>query len=277
MIRRNVRIARRDEDHRHIAQFLGLNGDRGDPPGVADEIVVPPGDDVHYHELVFRLPRCYLAADSARGLPDPAPRSAHGLPEDALVLASLNQSYKFAPDVFAVWMAALRAASRAVLWLFASHPRVRTNLRAEARRHGVDGERLLFATRVPQEAHIARVRCVDLALDTLPCGSHTTGADALWSGVNAEYEALIETIAGSIDRRVAQLSPVERAVLVIGTWELKHRIEIPYRVVINESIELAKSYGGTDGHKFVNGVLDKLAPALRATEVDAMRSGAGTA
>jgi N utilization substance protein B len=101
--------------------------------------------------------------------------------------------------------------------------------------------------------------------------------DELWSGVNAEHAALIETIAGSIDRRVAQLSPVERAVLVIGTWELKHRIEIPYRVVINESIELAKSYGGTDGHKFVNGVLDKLAPALRATEVDAMRSGAGTA
>ena len=150
---------------------------------IADEIVVPPGDDVHYHERVFRLPRCYLAADSARGLPDRAPRSAHGLPEDALVLASLNQSYKFARGVFAVWMAALRAASRAVLWLFASHPRVQTNLRAEARRHGVDGERLLFATRVPQEAHIARVRCVDLALDTLPCGSHTTGADALWSGV----------------------------------------------------------------------------------------------
>ena len=101
--------------------------------------------------------------------------------------------------------------------------------------------------------------------------------DALWSGVNAEYEALIETIAGSIDRRVAQLSPVERAVLVIGTWELKHRVEIPYRVVINEAIELAKSYGGTDGHKFVNGVLDKLAPALRAAEVDSLRSGAGSA
>jgi N utilization substance protein B len=101
--------------------------------------------------------------------------------------------------------------------------------------------------------------------------------DELWSGVNAEGDALIRIIAASVDRPIAQLSPVERAVLVIGAWELKHRIEIPYRVVINESIELAKSYGGTDGHKFVNGVLDKLAPSLRASEVDSLQSPAGTA
>jgi N utilization substance protein B len=115
-----------------------------------------------------------------------------------------------------------------------------------------------------------------LAADANFAKADRTYFDALWSGVNAEYEALIETIAGSIDRRVAQLSPVERAVLVIGTWELKHRVEIPYRVVINEAIELAKSYGGTDGHRFVNGVLDKLAPALRAPEVDALHRGTGS-
>ena len=80
-----------------------------------------------------------------------------------------------------------------------------------------------------------------------------------------------------LDRRAAELSPIERAILVIGAWELAHRPEIPCRVVINEAIELAKSYGGTDGHKFVNGVLDKLAATLRATEMDALRSGTGTA
>ena len=100
--------------------------------------------------------------------------------------------------------------------------------------------------------------------------------DELWSGVNAESDALIRMIEARIDRPVAQLSPIERAVLVIGAWELEHRSEIPFRVVIDESIELAKSYGGTDGYKFVNGVLDKLAPALRAAEIDAMRSRAGT-
>ena len=57
--------------------------------------------------------------------------------------------------------------------------------------------------------------------------------------------------------------------LAIGTWELTHRLDIPYRVVIDEAVELAKAYGGTDGHKFVNGVLDKLVPRLRAAEVRA--------
>jgi len=99
--------------------------------------------------------------------------------------------------------------------------------------------------------------------------------DELWTGVNAEGDALIRMIEARIDRPVAQLSPIERAILVIGAWELEHRSEIPFRVVIDESIELAKSYGGTDGYKFVNGVLDKLASALRAAEIDPIPSRAG--
>jgi N utilization substance protein B len=91
----------------------------------------------------------------------------------------------------------------------------------------------------------------------------------LWDGVTAQYDALVELIAPHLDRRPAELSPVERAILVIGAWELRHRLEIPYRVAINEAVELAKAYGGTDGHKFVNGVLDKLAASLRAEEVRA--------
>ena len=101
--------------------------------------------------------------------------------------------------------------------------------------------------------------------------------DVLWTGVTAEYDALVELVSPELDRRAAELSPIERALLVIGAWELAHRPEIPCRVVINEAIELAKSYGGTDGHKFVNGVLDKLAATLRPAEMDALRSGAGTA
>jgi N utilization substance protein B len=97
--------------------------------------------------------------------------------------------------------------------------------------------------------------------------------DVLWAGVTAEYDALVLLVSPELDRRAAELSPIERAILVIGAWELAHRPEIPCRVVINEAIELAKSYGGTDGHKFVNGVLDKVAATLRATEMDALRSG----
>ena len=99
--------------------------------------------------------------------------------------------------------------------------------------------------------------------------------DALWTGVIADYDALVESFAPLLDRRAAALSPIERAILAIGAWELAHRFEIPFRVVINEAVELAKSYGGTDGHKYVNGVLDKLAATLRAAELDAARQAAG--
>ena len=91
----------------------------------------------------------------------------------------------------------------------------------------------------------------------------------LWRGVSGEYDVLLQTVAPSVDRRVEQLAPIERALLVIGTWELKHRLDIPFRVVIDEAVELAKAYGGTEGHRFVNGVLDKLAPRLRAAEFPA--------
>jgi N utilization substance protein B len=94
--------------------------------------------------------------------------------------------------------------------------------------------------------------------------------EELWAGVVAEYDALVLRFAPWLDRAAAGLSPVERAILAIGTWELLHRLEIPYRVVINEAVELAKSYGGTDGHKYVNCVLDKVAAEVRADEIRAL-------
>ncbi|MDP2823312.1 MAG: transcription antitermination factor NusB [Sulfuritalea sp.] len=80
-------------------------------------------------------------------------------------------------------------------------------------------------------------------------------------------EALKLDLAPHIDRAWNEVSPIERCVLLLGACELKLHLETPYRVIINEAIELAKTFGGTDGHKFVNGVLDKLAAVLRATEM----------
>jgi N utilization substance protein B len=88
----------------------------------------------------------------------------------------------------------------------------------------------------------------------------------LLAGVVAAAEDLKGEIAPALDRRVEELSPVERGILLLAAWELKHAPEVPYRVVINEAIELAKEFGGTDGYKYVNGVLDKLAPRLRPAE-----------
>jgi len=92
---------------------------------------------------------------------------------------------------------------------------------------------------------------------------------ALLYGAIKDSVALREAFAPLIDRGVAELSPIEHAVLLIGAYELKNNLDIPYRVVINEAVELTKSFGGIDGHKYVNGVLDKLAPKLRADEVAA--------
>jgi transcription antitermination protein NusB len=80
-------------------------------------------------------------------------------------------------------------------------------------------------------------------------------------------DALNEFIAPCLDRPLHELSPVERAILLVATFELAHHLEIPYRVVINEAVELAKTFGGNEGYKYVNGVLDKVAAKVRAAEV----------
>jgi N utilization substance protein B len=88
----------------------------------------------------------------------------------------------------------------------------------------------------------------------------------LLAGTIEHAGALEQLIAPALDRKLKELSPVERGILLLAAFELKNAPDIPYRVVINEAIELAKSFGGTDGHKYVNGVLDKLASTLRPEE-----------
>ena len=96
--------------------------------------------------------------------------------------------------------------------------------------------------------------------------------DALLHGCIRESGELDALIVPLLDRKLEEISPIERAVMWIGTYEFLHAPDVPWRVVLNECIELAKEFGGTDGHKYVNGVLNGLAPQLRATEVEADRA-----
>jgi N utilization substance protein B len=95
--------------------------------------------------------------------------------------------------------------------------------------------------------------------------------DDLLHGAIKNVAGLRESLRPLADRPIEELSPVEHAALLIGAFELSNHPEIPYKVVINEAVELTKSFGGIDGHKYVNGVLDKLALQTRAVEVDASK------
>jgi N utilization substance protein B len=95
-------------------------------------------------------------------------------------------------------------------------------------------------------------------------------------GTIGDAEALRARIEPFVDRKWDEVSPIERSILMLAAWELVHSPEIPYRVTINEAIELGKRFGGTDGHKYVNGVLDKLAAAVRPDEVAEPRTTSKT-
>ena len=114
------------------------------------------------------------------------------------------------------------------------------------------------------EAHLADVEGFDKADREFFVG--------LLRGVLAQQAELQEQLQAFLDRPFAELSPIEASILLAGAFELANYPQTPYRVIINEAIELTKGFGGTDGHKYVNGVLDKLAFKLRPVEVEAKRA-----
>ncbi len=92
---------------------------------------------------------------------------------------------------------------------------------------------------------------------------------ALLQGTLSQRESLEELVGTHLDRSINELSPIEYSILLLGAYELLYQVETPYRVIINESVDLTKTFGGTDGHKYVNGVLDKLAAQIRTVEIRA--------
>ncbi len=150
---------------------------------IADRFVIPEEQRIHYTETVVYLPDCYQANDDTRRIGEAPERKDFGLPERGLVFCCFNQAYKIVPAVFDLWCTLLRAVDGSVLWLIGDSTVARDNLRTEAARRGVAPDRLVFAPKLHHAAHLGRLRLADLALDTLPYGSHTTGSDALWAGV----------------------------------------------------------------------------------------------
>ena len=149
---------------------------------IADPTIIPEGAEEYYTERVWRLPDCYQPNDRLREIAATPTRASCGLPDDAFVFCCFNQTYKILPDVFASWMRLLKAVHGSVLWLVSPNRWAGENLRAAAAAHGVAPERLVFARRLPMPDYMAQYRLADLALDTFPYTSHTTGSDALRMG-----------------------------------------------------------------------------------------------
>ena len=151
---------------------------------IADNLVIPEHNQRHYAEKVVYLPDSYMPTDSGRAIARTASRAEAGLPEKGFVFCAFNNSYKFSPEVFDVWMRLLAAVEGSVLWLPAANESARRNLVREAEARGVAGSRLVFASYVASDAeHLARLALADLFLDTRPYNAHSSASDALWAGV----------------------------------------------------------------------------------------------
>ena len=165
--------------------FLGFAGTTGADymdGVVADAFVVPPGDERWYAEQVLRLPTTYFPVDDRRTLARPARRGAFGLPDDAIVYCSFGEHAKIERDVFATWLRILGQVPGSLLWL--SSGAGEAQLRRAAAAAGIDPARLLFASRLPDEAdYLGRLQLADLFLDTRTYNAHSTAVDALWAGV----------------------------------------------------------------------------------------------
>ncbi len=181
--------------------YLGFPGTTGAPfidYLIADRVVVPQSQRIHFSERIVRLPYTYHPCDRTREIAAETPsRASLSLPESGFVFCCFNNSYKIMPDVFDSWMRILRRTPGSVLWLLRDSEPVAQNLRREAEARGIDPNRLAFAGRMPIAQHLARHRQAGLFLDTLPYNAHTTASDALWAGLPV-LTRIGETFAGRV-------------------------------------------------------------------------------
>jgi predicted O-linked N-acetylglucosamine transferase (SPINDLY family) len=198
---------------------------------IADRIVIPEHTQLLYTEKIVRLPNSYLPNDRSRRISGrECSREEYGLAPSAFVYCCFNNSYKITPNTFESWMRILRRVDTGVLWLLEDNPTAKGNLQREAIKHGVDGERLIFAPRMELSEHLARHRAADLFLDTLPYNAHTTASDALWAGLpvlTLMGEAFASRVAASLLQSVGLPELITSTRLEYETAAIELAIDSP--------------------------------------------------
>ena len=169
-----------------IVNWLGFPGSMASPYHnyiIADDWIIPPGDEIYYTEAVTRLP-CYQPNNSRRVVAEQRPtRTEAGLPEDAFVFCCFNGTHKITRFTFDRWLEILTRVPNSVLWLLSGAESSHGRLHAYAESKGISASRIIFAPKLANPHHLARYPLADLFLDTTPYGAHTTCSDALWMGV----------------------------------------------------------------------------------------------
>jgi predicted O-linked N-acetylglucosamine transferase (SPINDLY family) len=184
---------------------------------IADKNIIDQQAYKFYIEKPVLMPESYQVNDAHRKVSvDKFNKAKLALPEAGFVYCCFNNNYKILPNIFDIWMRILKSVEGSVLWLFEDNPFASRNLKLEAEKRGVDSSRLIFASKLPQDQHLARLRLADLFLDTLPYNAHTTASDALWAGL-----PLLTCPGKSFASRVAAslLRAVEMPELVMHSLE----------------------------------------------------------
>ncbi len=169
---------------------------------IVDPFIAPIEQQPYFTEQLVHLPDCYQPNDRFFPMEDaPVERSDFGLPSNAFVFCAFNNSYKISPQMFDVWIEILKEIPFSVLWLFETNSAMVKNLKREAIGRGLSADRLVFSKSVDRQAHLARLQCADLFLDTFPVSGHTTASDALRAGlplITIVGETFVSRVAGSL-------------------------------------------------------------------------------
>lgn len=228
------------------AAYLGFPGTSGADfidYIVGDPFVTPIDHECWYSEKIAQVASCYQCNDGTRPLPTVGKRDAHGLPTDALVLCGFNQAYKISPEVFDVWCRILKRLPDAVLWLNTLNDQAVPRLKVEAARRGVEPNRLIFAPTLSQAAHLDRIGCADIFLDTWPCNAHTTASDALWAGlplVTYSGRTFASRVAGSLLHAIDMPDTVCDSVEAYEAKVLELALDDDKRLAIRRHTEAAR-------------------------------------
>jgi len=205
---------------------------------IADQILIPDQMQQYYKEKIIYLPNCYQPNDNTRVISDKVlTKSEMGLPDDGFVFCCFNNSYKITPTEFDIWMRLLGKVDKSVLWLLSSNKWAEKSLKEAASIRGISSDRIVFAQKLPQADHLARLQLADLFLDTFNYNAGATATDALWSGL-----PLITKIGQGYTARMAGsiLSAIGLSELIVTKEAQYEELALRLATIPGELIQIRK-------------------------------------